>query len=53
MAFLAWQDGVASYQGKSRDGMIEGRYAAPASLAVTLLAAIAELARMPIILSVT
>jgi hypothetical protein len=53
MAFLARHDGVAPDQRKSRDVMIEGRYSAPAGLSVTLLAATAELAFVPVILSVT
>jgi hypothetical protein len=53
MAFLARHDGVAPDQRKSRDVVIEGRYSAPAGLSVTLLAAIAKLAFVLVILSVT
>jgi hypothetical protein len=52
MAFLAGYDGVVSDQGKSRDVMVKGRYAAPIVLAMASLAANAELAIMPIILAV-
>jgi hypothetical protein len=44
---------VAPDQRKSRDVVIEGRYSAPAGRSVTLLAAIAELAVVPVVLSVT
>jgi hypothetical protein len=53
MAFLARHDSVAPDQRKSRDVVIEGRYSAPAGLSVTLLAAIAKLAFVLVILSVT
>jgi hypothetical protein len=53
MAFLARHDGVAPDERKSRDVVIEGRYSAPAGLSVTLLAAIAKLAFVLVILSVT
>jgi hypothetical protein len=53
MAFLARHDGVAPDQRKSRDVVIEGRYSAPAGLSMTLAAATAELAFVPVILAVT
>jgi hypothetical protein len=53
MAFLARHDGVADDERKSRDVVIEGRYSVPAGLSVTLLAAIAKLAFVLVILSVT
>jgi hypothetical protein len=53
MAFLARHDGVAPDQRKSRNVVIEERYAAPTGLSVTLLAATAELPLVPVILAVT
>jgi len=53
VTFLARHHGVAPDQRKSRDIVIEGRDSAPIGLAVTLLAAAAEPALVPIILSVT
>ena len=52
VAFLARRDGVPSDQRKSRDIVIEERYAAPIVLTVTPLATSAELTVMPIILAV-
>ncbi len=52
VTFLARHDGVPSNQRKSRDVVIEERYAAPIVLAVAPLAAGAELAFMPVILAV-
>jgi len=52
MAFLARHRGVASDQWKSRDVVIEGRYAAPVVLAMASLAPNAKLPFVPIILAV-
>ena len=51
MAFLARHHRVASNQRKSRDVVIERRYAAPIVLAMAALTANAELAAVPIILA--
>jgi hypothetical protein len=53
MAFLAWHDGVATDQRKSRNVVIEGRHTAPIVFAVTSLATIAKLTVVPIVLAVT
>jgi hypothetical protein len=53
MAFLTGHDGVAPDERKSGDVVIEGRYAAPAGLPVTLLTTAAELALVRVILAVT
>jgi hypothetical protein len=52
MAFLARHDGMAPDQRKSSDVVIEGR-SAPTGLSVTLLAATAQSAFVPVILLVT
>jgi hypothetical protein len=52
MAFLARHDGMAPDQRKSSDVVIEGR-SAPAGLPMTLLAATAKPAFVPVILLVT
>lgn len=49
MAFFARRDRVASDQWQSRDVVIEGHYAAPIVLAVTLLATRAKLALVSIL----
>ena len=51
MAFLARHHGVASNQRKSRDIVIERRYAAPIVLAMAAFTANAELAVVPIVLA--
>src|SRR5713101_8362623 len=51
MAFFARHDRVASDQRQSRDVVIEGHYAVPIVLAVTLLATRAKLALVPVILA--
>ena len=53
MAVLARHHGMASNQRKSSNVVIEGRYPAPTGLRVTLLAAIAKVAFVSIVLSVT
>ena len=53
MAFLAWNDGVATDQRKSRNVVIEGRHTAPIVVAVTSLVTIAKLTVVPIVLAVT
>jgi hypothetical protein len=53
MAFLARYDGVTPDQRKPGDIVIEGGYASPAGLTVTLLAPIAEPACVRILLAVT
>jgi hypothetical protein len=53
MAFLAGYDGVTPDQGKSADVVIEGHYAPPAGLSVTLLAPAAEPAFVRVLLAVT
>jgi hypothetical protein len=53
MAFLARHDGVPPDQRKSCNVMIEGRHATPIVLAVTRLAAAAELTVVPVVLAVT
>jgi hypothetical protein len=53
MAFLARHDGVTPDQRKSGDIVVEGCYAAPAGLPVTLLAPAPEPAFVPIVLAVT
>ena len=52
MAFLAGHDGVSTDQRKTRHVVIEGHYAAPARLSVTLLATATELTFVPVILAV-
>ncbi len=51
MAFFARHDSMASDQRKSRDVVVEGRYAAPIVLAMALSATHAELAVVPIVLA--
>ena len=51
MAFLARHHRVASNQRKSRDVVIERRYAAPIVLAMASLTTNADLAAVPIILA--
>jgi hypothetical protein len=53
MAFLARYNGVPSYQRKSRNVVIERRYAAPIVLAMACLAPNPELALVLVILAMT